>query len=168
MYYDVFQEIKDNVSLYNVVSDAGFEINNSGFALCPFHNDTKPSLKIYEDAYHCFVCEAHGSAIDFVKNIYNISIQDAIKKLDNDYGLGLTDYEMSSEEIAAIKAKRLKRLQEKEYVSEKILELAQEHCRLWNGLKNSEEWSGQWVLSLQRLGVVEAMFEQYSELRRSL
>lgn len=58
--------------------------------------------------------------------------------------------------------------QEKEYVSEKILELAEEHCRLWSGFKNSEEWSGQWVLSLQRIGVVEAMFEEYSELRRNL
>lgn len=28
--------------------------------LCPFHNDTEPSCHIYEDHYHCYVCQSHG------------------------------------------------------------------------------------------------------------
>lgn len=28
--------------------------------ICPFHEDTNPSCEIYEDGYHCFVCDASG------------------------------------------------------------------------------------------------------------
>ena len=32
----------------------------NGKICCPFHDDTTPSLHIYPDHYHCFVCGAHG------------------------------------------------------------------------------------------------------------
>jgi len=34
--------------------------------ICPFHEDHTPSLTIYPDHYHCFVCGAHGYAIDWL------------------------------------------------------------------------------------------------------
>lgn len=39
-------------------------------ALCPFHDDTTPSLTFYraKNMYRCFVCDAHGSTIDLVVN----------------------------------------------------------------------------------------------------
>jgi Toprim domain/CHC2 zinc finger len=37
-----------------------------GKVICPFHPDHTPSLKIYEDHYHCYVCGAHGYAIDWL------------------------------------------------------------------------------------------------------
>jgi Toprim domain/CHC2 zinc finger len=33
---------------------------------CPFHDDHAPSLVIYDDHFHCFVCGAHGDAIDWL------------------------------------------------------------------------------------------------------
>ena len=40
---------------------------NEFLAVCPFHNDTKPSLSIVDDKnfYHCFACGAHGDIIKF-------------------------------------------------------------------------------------------------------
>ena len=40
-------------------------------ALCPFHNDTKPSLKIHLDKkiFHCFGCDAKGNILDFVRRM---------------------------------------------------------------------------------------------------
>jgi DNA primase len=40
-------------------------------ALCPFHEDTKPSLKINtaKNIYHCFACGAKGNVLEFVLNI---------------------------------------------------------------------------------------------------
>ena len=37
-------------------------------ALCPFHDDKKPSLKVNAERniYHCFACEAHGNILEFV------------------------------------------------------------------------------------------------------
>lgn len=43
-------------------------------AICPFHDDTTPSLHLYEAApgnrahYHCFACGAHGDLLDLIKN----------------------------------------------------------------------------------------------------
>lgn len=31
-----------------------------GFMRCPFHADRVPSLKLYDDHFHCFGCGAHG------------------------------------------------------------------------------------------------------------
>jgi hypothetical protein len=37
-----------------------------GKVICPFHHDTTPSLQIYADHFHCFVCGAHGGPIDWL------------------------------------------------------------------------------------------------------
>ena len=36
--------------------------------LCPFHDDTRPSLTFHigRNRFRCFVCDAHGGAIDLV------------------------------------------------------------------------------------------------------
>jgi len=40
--------------------------------LCPAHNDTTPSLEIYADHVHCFVCGFHGDLQDYLqKKGYN-------------------------------------------------------------------------------------------------
>jgi DNA polymerase len=38
----------------------------NGKIICPFHNDRTPSLSLYPDHFHCFVCGAHGDAIDWL------------------------------------------------------------------------------------------------------
>lgn len=50
-------------------------------AICPFHNDTNPSLSISKEKqiYKCFVCNAGGNAISFVKNYTKSSYHDAVK-----------------------------------------------------------------------------------------
>lgn len=48
-------------------------------ALCPFHEDSRPSLtfNIYRNRYRCYVCDAHGGAIDLVRNMRNCGFRDA-------------------------------------------------------------------------------------------
>lgn len=70
----------------------GLEVNRAGFAVCPFHPDNHPSLKIYDDHYHCYGCGAHGDVTDFVARLFDISQYDAAKKLDYDLGLNLTNH----------------------------------------------------------------------------
>lgn len=51
-------------------------------ALCPFHNDNTPSFVIYPDnSFHCFGCQAHGDAIDFIKLIKECSFKEAVGQL---------------------------------------------------------------------------------------
>lgn len=53
------------------------------WALCPFHQDTNPSLLCYPagKGYYCFVCNAHGDAIDLVRKTMNYSFKEAIEYL---------------------------------------------------------------------------------------
>lgn len=57
--------------------------SNKRWAVCPFHDDKKPSLYLYpaERGYYCFSCSASGDAIDLVRKLYNYSFQDAVKHL---------------------------------------------------------------------------------------
>jgi Toprim domain/CHC2 zinc finger len=44
-----------------------------GKITCPFHDDHTPSLVIYDDHFHCFVCGAHGGAIDWLMMVEGIT-----------------------------------------------------------------------------------------------
>ena len=55
-------------------------------ALCPFHEDRHPSLKL-DERYHCFGCGADGSVIDFVAELFDMTLQDAARKLAADFGI---------------------------------------------------------------------------------
>ena len=48
-------------------------------ALCPFHDDSRPSLTFntYRNRYRCYVCDAHGGVIDLVRNMRNCGFRDA-------------------------------------------------------------------------------------------
>ena len=56
---------------------------NEFLAVCPFHNDTKPSLSIVDDKnfYHCFACGAHGDIIKFTMETEGLNFPETIEKL---------------------------------------------------------------------------------------
>lgn len=79
----------DNVrSQTNIVDVVGeyIDIQKKGrnyWAVCPFHNDSNPSLSISEDKqiYKCFVCNAGGNVFNFVQDIEKISFVEAVKNV---------------------------------------------------------------------------------------
>ena len=88
---DLFDAVKDAVILPRAAREYGYTPNRAGFICCPFHAERTPSLKLYERTYHCFGCGAHGSVIDFVGELFNLSPLDAAKKLNADFCLHLTE-----------------------------------------------------------------------------
>ena len=50
---------------------------------CPFHEDKTPSLYVFSDSnrFHCFGCEAHGDAIDFVQMFDGCSFEEALNQV---------------------------------------------------------------------------------------
>ena len=52
-------------------------------AVCPFHDDTDPSLTISSEKqfFKCFVCGTGGTAISFVQKIEHIPFMEAVKKV---------------------------------------------------------------------------------------
>lgn len=84
--------IKNTVTMQNALEHYGFRIKR-GFINCPFHSgDHTASLKVYPDkrGWFCFGCGAHGDVISFVGRYFGLSFQDACRKIDHDFGLGVT------------------------------------------------------------------------------
>ena len=67
------------ISSYISVTQKG----KSYVAICPFHDDTNPSLSISPEKqiFKCFVCGTGGSAITFVQKYERISFFEAMKKV---------------------------------------------------------------------------------------
>lgn len=62
-------------------------------ALCPFHNDTDPSLRLFTEPgnphYHCFACGENGGVIDLVEKLRETPREDAIQWLARETGVPL-------------------------------------------------------------------------------
>ena len=77
-----------------VAAHYGLVIDRGGMACCPFHEDKTPSMKVYEDHYHCFGCGEHGDATSYVARMFGLRQIDAARKLSEDFGptfLSVTD-----------------------------------------------------------------------------
>ncbi|MDE1466801.1 DNA primase [Aurantiacibacter sp. D1-12] len=58
-------------------------------ACCPFHNEATPSFYVNDQKgfYHCFGCQAHGSAIDWMIEQRGLQFMDAVKELAAEAGM---------------------------------------------------------------------------------
>jgi len=84
----MYEKIKRAVSVPEAAKSYGLTVGKNGMARCPFHEEHTPSLKLNEDYYYCFGCQACGDVIDFTANLFGISNWSAAKKLAMDFGLG--------------------------------------------------------------------------------
>ena len=69
----VFEAVKQSVAVREAAQMYGIEVNRSGMACCPFHDDKNPSMKLNEEYFYCFGCGATGDVIDFTARLYNLS-----------------------------------------------------------------------------------------------
>ena len=83
----VFKAVKQSVTVREAAQMYGIEVNRSGMACCPFHDDKNPSMKLNEEYFYCFGCGATGDVIDFTARLYNLSPKEAAEKLAQDFGL---------------------------------------------------------------------------------
>ena len=81
----IFDVVISKTNIIDVVKSY-IDVNQKGknhWAVCPFHNDTEPSMSISEEKqiYKCFSCGAGGNSIKFVKDMDSISNIEALKKV---------------------------------------------------------------------------------------
>ncbi len=84
---NIFETVKNNVSLREAAQVYGLAVSRHGKALCPFHNDRHPSLYVADDHYYCFACGEHGDVIDFTARLFDLKPYDAAIKLVWDFHL---------------------------------------------------------------------------------
>ncbi len=89
---DVFEETKTRLTMQDVAQHYGFTPNRAGFIRCPLHTgDRTASMKIYPGGrgFHCFACNRGGSVVDFVAQLYGLDPLGAVRRLNDDFHLGL-------------------------------------------------------------------------------
>ena len=83
---NVFETVKGAVTTRDAAGMYGIEVKRNGMAVCPFHDDRNPSMKV-DKRFHCFGCGEDGDVIDFTAKFYNLSPKEAAEKLAQDFGL---------------------------------------------------------------------------------
>lgn len=92
MYRDPFQEIRERVSTPEAARFYGLAVSRAGTALCPWHSDRHPSLKLYDGdrGCWCFACQHGGDVVELVSGILGVSRVQAAQQINRDFALGLS------------------------------------------------------------------------------
>lgn len=88
---EVIDRVRDAANIVDVISQY-LDLRKRGqnfVGLCPFHNDTRPSLYVSpaKEIYKCFACGAGGNVFTFLTEYDKISFVDAVKQLGDKYGI---------------------------------------------------------------------------------
>jgi DNA primase len=70
-----------------VAAEVGVRLDENGEGLCPFHNDTRPSFRLWTDdrgieRWGCFPCGLSGDVYDLVQRMEAITFPEALNRVD--------------------------------------------------------------------------------------
>ena len=82
----IFRAVKDAVTTREAAEHYGISVSRNGMAICPFHEDHNPSMKL-DRRFHCFGCQADGDVIDFTALLFETNALDAARKLAADFSV---------------------------------------------------------------------------------
>ena len=78
-------EIKQNVTMTDVLTRYGIKVGRNGMCCCPIHGEKHPSMKVYKDGYKCFACNSAGDVFSFVMAYENVDFKTAFGILGGTY-----------------------------------------------------------------------------------
>ena len=84
--------LKARHPLGDTVEASGVRLRGRGRVrqgVCPFHDELEGSFTVYSDSerWYCFGCGLGGDVLDFIQRSENLSLPDAIRRLDGSPGL---------------------------------------------------------------------------------
>ena len=103
----LFEAVKEAVTTRSAAEYYGIKVGRNGMAVCPFHPDKNPSMKV-DKRYHCFACQADGDVIDFVAKYFNLSVKESAEKLAEDFSVPYEKYQSYSKVRDCTKPKEKK------------------------------------------------------------
>jgi len=94
------ENIRNNTNIVDIVSGY-LPLTLKGknyFGVCPFHDDHSPSMSVSESKqiFKCFSCGAVGNVFTFVKDIENVSFNEAVKIVAEKSGINVS-FDISNE-----------------------------------------------------------------------
>ena len=94
-----FREIRARVPAQDAVRFYGAKFDRRGWAICPFHGDTHPSISFKHGRFRCWSCGVSGDALDYVSRLFDLDSVQAGRKLDTDFHLGLSREHIDAREM---------------------------------------------------------------------
>ena len=84
--------LKARHPLGDTVEASGVRLRGRGRVrqgVCPFHDEAEGSFTVYGDSerFYCFGCGEGGDVLDFIRRVENLSLPEAIARLDGSPGL---------------------------------------------------------------------------------
>lgn len=150
--YD-YKAISQAADMRDVLAACGIAVENNK-ALCPFHADRHPSMQVYRDGYHCFVCGAHGDAIDLIQHVKRCTRKEAAQIVAGIAGCTIevaTDYDLVQRRIQ-------RELAELEYDLDvdRLHDIDSELEALDDLCYTVSPWSAIWCAAWQKRNALEA------------
>lgn len=131
----------------------GFKkIGREAVTLCPWHNDTKPSLTINDDKglCFCFACGGGSDGIAYVQQKFGLSFSDAILRIASGAGIAVQYDDVDPEEARRIVLERRKRVER----------LQREQARFRHAIRTSAGAAGrEWLTARGITGEASQYFE---------
>lgn len=110
---NIFEKVKQAVSVPQIAQYYGIPVDRSGKCCCLFHQDKHPSMKLNDDYYYCFGCQAKGDVISLTEKLFGLTPREAAQKLAADFGLAPS---ATLKRAAVKKAAKRAEKDEREYV----------------------------------------------------
>ena len=110
---EMFQKVKDAVSIQAVADHFGIKADRRGMCRCPFHDDRHPSLKLYPEGkgFFCFTCGVGGDQIRFAALYLKVKDAEAARILAEEFNVPLeTPMTYREKREAALAAQRRREL----------------------------------------------------------
>ncbi|MDL4860736.1 DNA primase [Halomonas elongata] len=90
---ETIKRVRESVYLPDVIDpDGRYRRSSQGIVMhCPFHDDSDPSMAVYDRHYRCFSgsCGESGDAIEWLKRQHHMSFQEAVMTLARQAGIDL-------------------------------------------------------------------------------
>ena len=99
---NTINEIRSKVDIVDIISSY-LPLTQKGknyFGVCPFHDDTNPSMSVSRDKqiYKCFSCGASGNVYNFIMDYEHVSFKEALKILADKAGIEIKGISISKKE----------------------------------------------------------------------
>ena len=154
-----YAAIKAAVPMERVLAAYGIDAKR-GKAICPFHADKRPSMKVYADGYYCFSCGNGGDAIKFVARMENIPNHAAAMRVAEIGGMTLSESDYRGRETARrISAMRRSEERRREALRGEYVMLCDERHKLLREVEYGVPFSDEWCAAADRLDRIEVKLD---------
>ena len=93
--FDAKEQVRQAIDIVDLLSKYNLQIRRQGrgyVALCPWHDDTRPSLQINPErqSWKCWPCDIGGDIFSFVMKIEGVDFPEALAMLADRAGIKIT------------------------------------------------------------------------------